>query len=52
MESGIDSTLAKLNVPRLISGVQSAMKAELKKSFKGELGEVAVRVGLSPECDV
>ena len=37
-ESEIDSTLAKLNVPRLIPGVQCAMKAELKKTFKGEAG--------------
>jgi hypothetical protein len=51
-ESEIDSTLAKLNVPRLISGVQCAMKAELKKTFKGEPGEVVVRAGLSPLCDV
>jgi hypothetical protein len=52
MESDIDSTLARLNVPRLIPGVQCAMKAELKKAFKGEPGEVVVRPGLSPQCDV
>src|ERR1700693_2214786 len=51
-ESEIDSTLAKLCVQRLISGVQCAMKAELKKTFKGEPGKVVVRAGLSPLCDV